>query len=247
VVSLYAAAPVVQSLAKENPEFVKLLVAGDGNGAHTTGGNHGAFPCKICTFPPVSYPRIRYLKEHMLKHHPEAVETEVPTQVSLACDRCGFQCDTTRKLARHRKSHGTLKAFRCAECGYTFNTQERLEFHIEKIHRAERKFKCNECTKKFLSPADVMRHKQRVHENVDIEYVCKKCGKKTRNEIALKSHMKLHDKNRVFSYCKICNEKLSNPASLKRHIQLIHVNPRSFLLPPTAREPETPEESNIFL
>lgn len=65
-----------------------------------------------------------------------------------------------RQLARHQAIH--VRAFKCARCHFSFNTEELLEKHKE-THSVGGKFKCNTCGKLFEILSQMRYHQRQDH------------------------------------------------------------------------------------
>jgi uncharacterized Zn-finger protein len=218
--------PLVKKLVAADPKLVDMLSRGPG---YTNYGDADAFPCKICTNPPISYTRIHHLRRHMLKYHPEEAdkektETDTGTGITLTCGRCGYQSKSPNELAAHMKTHG--RQFHCSVCGVTISTQLRLEAHVRKVHGETGRFKCPDCGRCYAEKSYLNSHKRAAHapEPKDPnDLICRDCGRKARSLKALRVHQQLHSATRKLSYCQICNEKLSCTFALRRHIRLVHL------------------------
>jgi uncharacterized Zn-finger protein len=228
-------------------DYIKLLPS-----IYTTRGDPNSFPCTICTNPPVTYTRVRFLIDHMQKDHPEEKAAEkllkVPsseTRITLTCARCGLGLKSTRELSAHMTKHNRNK-FQCNTCGTILSSQVRLDSHVREMHQnAERPFGCKVagCGKRFYKILYLRTHERIVHApppKDPNDLICKHCGKKTISIWALKTHIKLHAKTRKLCYCNICNEKLACPSSLRRHIKLIHLKDKNL-------DSAIVPESEIFL
>lgn len=119
----------------------------------------------------------------------------------------------------------------CLQCNHTFSEQNKLNYHLFKIHGAQvdydsnNYYTCESCdyiTKEFKN---LKRHKKLIHLKVR-KLFCDFCGKGFLIPSDLKRHKLIHgSRNFECGYCKLCFVSYSK---LKCHIERIHMRIKRF-------------------
>ncbi|GFS89816.1 zinc finger protein 91 [Nephila pilipes] len=76
------------------------------------------------------------------------------------CKTCGtgfkWKCD----LARHWRTHGSIKPFLCDKCELGFNWKSNLVRHQKRIHMGAEDFVCDRCGRGFIKQNHLVRHQK---------------------------------------------------------------------------------------
>ena len=158
--------------------------------------------------------------------------------ISLAslctCSECGEQFNDHSSCQEHWSRVHKDKEFtyKCIEeeesCKFTTTKLRSMKDHIRQ-HMVELGFMkpCKICSKLFHKRH--MRHHLKTHDT-SRDFECNICGKKYKNDGALKGHMKTHlpqEEQYTFS-CDICGKKYTSKAALKAHVKVTHLNEKEF-------------------
>ncbi|KAF5269137.1 hypothetical protein FQR65_LT02437 [Abscondita terminalis] len=110
-----------------------------------------------------SFPKVRYLREHMHDHD---------RSIIYKCHICTEEFKESRDLSRHLVEHSGMYA--CNICHTTFAAEQELNNH-SKCHSDdpgnERKYKCEICPSKFKKKRYLMAHVKKTHANKNKDLV----------------------------------------------------------------------------
>ena len=138
----------------------------------------------------------------------------------LHCKFCDFTTENNRYLKKHEDDH-TKKRFKCTFCVRRFESELRLNKHIQSNHSNESKLKCNHCSKKFSSVSARSRHNKEIHPVIDgqIKFRCRVCTKDFESEARHKRHMTKHKPNKIPGpfICIKCGKEFKTHYTLKHH------------------------------
>ncbi|XP_023335213.1 zinc finger and BTB domain-containing protein 17 [Eurytemora carolleeae] len=159
--------------------------------------------------------------------------------------------EETKNVEATKKEVKT-KTNTCRGCNKRFDNSEYKE-HIAKFpEHANSKLKprselvCRLCNIDFkIKGLTAFREHVTKHRNMDGDFSCKECGKKTNKWGHLMQHMYRHGWKRPFN-CDLCNYSTINKSNLVNHINIKHEKPdsRDFICPQCDKQFKS---SNIFL
>ncbi len=172
------------------------------------------YDCKICN---KTFGLHHDLQRHVKSH----------TEISV-CEMCGKQYKTPSQLIIHRLRHDPNytkpEPIPCELCGKMFSGTISLKWHVESIHKGNRKtFLCNFCGKAFLAKT-----KMEDHENLHTgrrPYICSICGANFAHSSSLSSHMLIHSGLKKYR-CMTCSKMFRTSNNLRTHQQIHTGNPR---------------------
>ena len=154
----------------------------------------------------------------------------------------------TKNSEKHLKGiHFGYKNYFCQLCGEYFNEQNKLKYHIARVHEGFDSIihQCHECGRKFLSKNYLNHHVEKVHKNNIPNVKCEQCGLSYTNKSSLSIHIKaVHKKERNFvsfvqkhfkihkswktilkniykSKCDCCEKAFKKTSYLKEHISSV--------------------------
>ncbi|XP_076848960.1 uncharacterized protein LOC143496659 [Brachyhypopomus gauderio] len=172
------------------------------------------------------------LCQRVLKsHYEEGCQHKLPKGASYRqrtltrnwkCCRCSVAFSTHGRLCLHISRHVKIQ---CKDCGLTFNTRKKLEYH-KRSH--EPPTSCTECGKMFKSKFHLWNHKK-IHTEDSIKHFCELCGKGFRFKANLKIHMTVHTSERPFE-CPDCKARFKALAYMTKH-RLTHTDIKPFPCP----------------
>lgn len=184
-----------------------------------------AHQCKICSV--VLKSRKRYM-EHKRRIHLK----------EFCCEVClrgfGYPTDLHRHKCLGRpnkeiKSTGGRprkascvepQSFSCQACDYVGSSKQRLNSHIQRLHKPE--LSCEQCDKKFGFHRDLQRHKEHGHSKS--VFVCDRCSGIYKCQYTFKAHLKTHDDGYIkpMFMCDICSKQFTTKYVLQAHIKAEH-------------------------
>uniref|UniRef100_A0A336KMY6 CSON013100 protein n=1 Tax=Culicoides sonorensis TaxID=179676 RepID=A0A336KMY6_CULSO len=175
------------------------------------------YHCRICS---KSFILRQKLVEHMRVHTGIA---------PIQCNICNARFRRYSNLAQHRNRHHLNKRpyrkdYVC-ECGETFVSQAKLDWHRE-THEEKPKV-CPFCRERFVHRNSLTRHIRLSHPD---KYIllknkvvsCPYCDKKYL-QTSLKAHLETHSQDKNQFSCSICSKEFSTKWNLKQH-QWTHAN-----------------------
>lgn len=169
------------------------------------------YQCRICQ---KSFILRQKLVEHMRVHTGIA---------PIQCNICHARFRRYSNLAQHRNRHHLNKRpyrkdYVC-ECGETFVSQAKLDWHRE-THEDKPKV-CPFCRERFVHKNSLTRHIRLSHAEKYIllkskTVTCPYCDKKYL-QTSLKAHLETHSKEKNQYSCTICSKEFSTKWNLKQH------------------------------
>ncbi|XP_029780507.1 zinc finger protein 264-like isoform X1 [Suricata suricatta] len=134
---------------------------------------------------------------------------------AFKCSECGKTFNKKHLLAGHGKIHSGVKPYECTECGKTFiKSTHLLQHHM--IHTGERPYECLECGKAFNRRSYLTQH-QRIHSG-EKPYQCSECGKAFTHRSNFVLHRRRHTGEKPF-VCKECGQVFRHrPGFLRHHV-----------------------------
>lgn len=175
------------------------------------------YECRLCN---KSFILRQKLVEHLRIHTGIA---------PIQCNICFARFRRYSNLAQHRNRHHLNKRpykkdYVC-ECGETFVSQAKLNWHKE-THEEKPKV-CPFCRERFIHRNSLTRHIRLSHpekytllKNKTVS--CPYCNQKYL-QTSLKAHLETHSKEKNQYSCQICNKEFSTKWNLKQH-QWTHAN-----------------------
>ncbi|GAB6031013.1 hypothetical protein CHUAL_007833 [Chamberlinius hualienensis] len=161
---------------------------------------------------------------HQISEHDADPEKFEPKKYS--CYKCDFVSTDRRLLDSHRqKEHGAHKrTFKCQSCEFIADSYFLLGRHIQNNHSEDRPYNCSKCDYKSRTSGDLRKH---MVWHVDEKIDCNICGKRLRNRLTFKSHMKLHCGQRRphgkrRHCCTLCTYTCCRRIILVNHLKAVH-------------------------
>ena len=152
------------------------------------------------------------------------------------CIECNRQFQDKKSIWFHNRTiHNSCPSI-CDVCSGEFKNKDNLRKHIQRIHGFQETQTCDQCNKVFKAKFNLVMHIRNVHEKEDC--FCHKCGKKLKNNIALKKHVKKKCETRSTfpvsyikgsrkgsesQYCKICDVTFNTRHLLTTHMHNRHL------------------------
>jgi len=149
------------------------------------------FRCKFC---PNGFAKNYYLTKHVLRKHPEAVESG-----SYECNLCDRSFRRQFQLMRHYKTH---------------SRDDEPKKNVER-------YKCDVCQRAFTKNYYLVKHMRRKHSDAaeSSVYVCDACGRTFGEHYALQRHRRTHDGDSSCHYeCFVCRKSFRSSLTLRRHM-----------------------------
>ena len=79
----------------------------------------------------------------------------------------------------------TVEEQNCPECGKLLSSKNKLNLHIQRLHRNEKCICCDQCSKGFSTKTQLKGHIEQSH----CRQTCEHCGKSLLNKFFLKKHL----------------------------------------------------------
>lgn len=132
------------------------------------------------------------------------------------------------KKKRTKKENTTERLYRCGErsCGYRFQTEESLEYHV-RCHAPAgtpggRLYQCPECGEHRDHWRSLAMHLWRSHM-LDLDlHRCNQCGYRTFSTFKLENHARIHSEERDFT-CAQCGKGFKQLSQLRNH-HVVHLD-----------------------
>ena len=99
------------------------------------------------------------------------------------------------------------------KCKRVLQTKNKLEIHIQKVHKAPRRYSCEICDKKIRTSKILKIHKK-IHKRKGV--ACDLCGKITKSKNRLEWHKDL-EHTAYNPVCYVCHTKFETKAKLRHH------------------------------
>ena len=177
-------------------------------------------------------------KEHVqisdfkTKSHKDASD-----QIKIWCEPCGKSYKNKNKLKEHNTAAHTYDVQMCEVCSHEFKNPVTLRHHIRLVHTVKT-VNCKECNKEFKNAILLDNHMKCFHERSP-NCICYVCGRKYKNDYALKRHIKKvcsgkqtrRNKKHVMEgkqngsedrYCKECDKTFGTKDAFRRHHRRSH-------------------------
>nr|XP_034963390.1 zinc finger protein with KRAB and SCAN domains 8-like [Zootoca vivipara] len=136
---------------------------------------------------------------------------------AFRCSDCGKSFNRKQNLLRHHLTHTGEKPFKCAYCHKSFVQVSDLTRH-ERTHTGEKPFGCSFCEKRFNCNSNLLMH-ERIHTG-EKPFLCLSCGKTFVQISDLTRHERTHTGERPYG-CSFCEKRFSCNSHLLVH-QRIH-------------------------
>ena len=142
--------------------------------------------------------------------------------LDFPCNTCDKVCDSKDSLRQHeRYVHcEDWQKLNCHLCETKFATTNRLNRHLDNVHKLKPKLKCEICAKRF-SKDDLKRHMENVHAS-NAEVNCDHCMEKLSVK-SVRSHMRDFHNNidKTDTKCDICDRTIKK-TDIYRHKKNMH-------------------------
>lgn len=188
-------------------------------------GDQKLYSCETCN---KIFPRLSYLKRHMMSHNEEKpficelckkgfsrkdhLNQHMKSHVKgeYECDECKKVFTRADHLTRHKncKHNGHEKVigekkFKCTVCLKGFTTEKYREVHM-RSHTGEKIFQCKSCEKAFISKSHLTEH-MKFHNDNSKKFLCSECGQRFIRNDYLVIHMRRHRGEKPFK-CQYCGK-----------------------------------------
>ena len=165
-------------------------------------------------------PTTRYsLKKHIKDVHEIANSLEFWHK----CTICKKSFKSAQYLKKHLILHDDPNHFQviCDLCGKVLRDRKRLNEHVRKFHKRERRHPCNLCEKSFFDKQQLLKHKRAIH-HVGKKFECEHCGRLLPDKYQLTIHVNNHLKIKKY-HCKQCDQWYTAGHTLAVHIAINHL------------------------
>ena len=155
------------------------------------------------------------MKEHMLRKHPENLDTKQIT--NFLCPQCDYTTRIKSTLKQHIFNIHTERNLSCELCKYKTAIKSQLNQHKKKVHGiANIPCRFDGCPRKFVQECDLNDHIKRTHPTGFFN--CHQCGKQFVNEEKMKRHIKMHNIDTEGLPCNICTLRFITKQKLREHM-----------------------------
>lgn len=144
------------------------------------------------------------------------------------CKECGKRYLSSGHLNDHRWIHIPKEdwPFPCPHCEARFQTNPKLNSHIQEVHDEERPFACTRCDKSFKRNSALTKHirethlNERPHECTFVDADGNRCQRRFTQKSALTTHMITHvpDSEKKKFKCEHCGASFPYKHGLKNHL-----------------------------
>lgn len=94
--------------------------------------------------------------------------------------------------------------------------------HVKFVHGQQNQQVCHICARVYNSPASLRQHLKEHSGIEEPRITCDKCGRSSKNEIALRKHMTIHEDEGKSFPCPDCQKIYSNRMALAAHVRGTH-------------------------
>lgn len=180
----------------------------------------------LCTKCGVLCETQRKLTTHVSNHHSriEKKARSIPEELKGLCKICGSKFDNKSDLIRHVKEHTLI--YKCNFCLRKFASQVRLDNHSIEHEGNTYSYECPyHCGGKYQTKNRLNKHIKKVHLKNNENHSCNICYKTLYSDKSLQLHMKLHSGSFDYN-CFFCEKKFLTSRRLKAHLIAAHTNSR---------------------
>ena len=172
--------------------------------------NNNQYECNFCH---KIFSRQRLLTRHKRAHGKEA-----------QCPVCFKRCKNSQSLRSHVDEQHKEKttAYVCNYCQKKFRFLCRLEQHCA-VHIDNKSFQCESCSMCFYIKEKLQKHIDTVHRSKnDCGHKCNECGKIFNSGHSLHTHRSKMHRTKHHVKCKFCNESFTGKSGLGIHMLQAH-------------------------
>ncbi|KAL2084341.1 hypothetical protein ACEWY4_019859 [Coilia grayii] len=131
------------------------------------------------------------------------------------CAECGKQFCHLANYRAHLRSHAESASVRCCVCQASFESEERLQTHLQHTHFESEFYQCDFCKRIFTRLEDCEIHVHN-HESEASLPQCSKCGRRFKQEKSLRRHLRKRCCQRSY-VCGDCGQSFRKKNALLRH------------------------------
>ncbi|XP_069363856.1 zinc finger protein 431-like [Maniola hyperantus] len=161
------------------------------------------FECQVCK---CNFETFGAMERHMNVHFRNYV-----------CEECGSGYVTKSRFKAHSKSHNE-GSFQCETCEKVYATPQKLQNHIDGVHKMVKRLKCMKCGERFNNYFKRQKHLVEAHGEAKLEYKCNVCDKIFDKKYILSTHMKRDHLEQRDYKCEICPYTCFTNKELKCHM-----------------------------
>lgn len=167
-------------------------------------------------------------------------------EAALKCEFCTYKTYLKGPFEKHVRIHRQYRPCTVEGCGEAFSTEERLDAHINRLHKNERVHRCeyrvegeeeSSCNEAFYNIKKLQQHLVEVHGDSLLK--CDKCSYKANNKRALTlhgrgCHKEVFGKKHICSVLtneatgSLCGAAFRSAAHLEAHIGAHHTPVKAF-------------------
>jgi Zinc-finger double domain len=139
---------------------------------------------------------------------------------AFICETCGKHVRSVKALARHRVVHYPKK-LECDFCHRTFHHKETIAKHV-RTHMSVRPYQCAYCAKSFKHANILNDHVNVVHLGILKDaFPCVACPRSFCRRSHLERHMRTHTGERPYE-CDACGAKFASSYNMRAHRASVH-------------------------